>query len=74
MFFFLGLNIIGSFFISFGDIEDVPLDLRHQFTNIIKMAVYLFVEFVQSFNSKIETDYKLILLETKVYFLFINYI
>ncbi|CAI6344316.1 unnamed protein product [Macrosiphum euphorbiae] len=59
------LNIIASFFSSYGEIEDISLDLRHQFTNIIKMNIYLFVEFVHSFNTKIETDYKLLLLETK---------
>lgn len=59
------LNIIASFFSSYGEIEDMSLDLRHQFTNIIKMNIYLFVEFVHSFNTKIETDYKLLLLETK---------
>ncbi|XP_060833475.1 condensin complex subunit 1 [Rhopalosiphum padi] len=59
------LNIIASFFSSYGEIEDMSLDLRHQFTNIIKMNVYLFVEFVHSFNTKFETDYKLLLLETK---------
>lgn len=46
----------------------MPLDLRYQFTNIIKMNIYLFVEFVHSFNAKIETDYKLLLLETKVFY------
>lgn len=64
----LGLNIIGSFFSSYGDIEDIQADTRHQYTNIIKMSVYLFIEFVHSFNLKFETDYKLILLETKVFF------
>jgi len=44
----------------------MSLDLKQQFTNIIKMNVYLFVEFVHSFNTKFETDYKLLLLETKV--------
>lgn len=68
---FLGLNIIGSFFSSYGEIEDIPPDLRYQFTNIIKMTIYIFVEFVLSFNLKIETDYKLILLESKV-FLFLH--
>lgn len=63
---FLGLNIIGSFFLSYGDIKDIEGDLRHKYTNIIKMTVYLFIEFVHSFNLKIENDYKLILLETKV--------
>lgn len=67
--YFLGLNIIGSFLSSSGDIEDIALQTRHQLRNIIKMSVYLFVEFFLSFNHKIETDYKLILLETKV----INY-
>lgn len=59
------LNIIASFFSSYGEIEDMSLDLKQQFTNIIKMNVYLFVEFVHSFNTKFETDYKLLLLETK---------
>lgn len=63
---FLGLNIIGSFFISYGDIEDIDADLRYKYTNIIKMTVYIFIEFINSFNMKIETDYKLILLQTKV--------
>lgn len=67
------MNIIASFFASYGNIEDIPSDLRYQFTNIIKMSIYLFVEFVLSFNKKIETDYKILLLETKVstYFFFI---
>lgn len=68
---FLGLNIIGSFFSSYGEIEDIPPDLRYQFTNIIKMTMYIFVEFVLSFSLKIETDYKLIVLEAKV-FLFLH--
>lgn len=37
------------------------------------MTVYLFVEFVHSFNFKIETDYKLLLLETKVLYFFIEF-
>lgn len=64
---FLGLNIIGSFFNSYGDIEDIDADLRYKYINIIKMTVYIFIEFVNSFNLKIETDYKLILLQTKVF-------
>lgn len=44
--------------------------MRNDFKNIIKMTIYLFVEFVNSFNTKIDTDYKLILLETKVYFFY----
>ncbi|CAH1732771.1 unnamed protein product [Aphis gossypii] len=62
------LNIIASHFMSYGEIEDMPLDLKHQFKNIIKMNIYLFVEFVHSFNTKFEThykEYKLLLLETK---------
>lgn len=70
MILFLGLNIIASFFSSYGDVEDIPPDLRYQFTNIIKMTLYIFVEFVLSFNSKIETDYKLIVLESKVFLFF----
>lgn len=70
---FLGLNIIASFFSSYGDIEDIPSDVKLQYTNIIKMTVYLFVEFIQSFNTKIETDYKLILLETKVFYFYTLY-
>lgn len=67
--YFPGLNIVGSFFLSYGSIEDIQLDIRHQYTNIIKMNVYIFVEFVHSFNLKIETEYKLILLESKVFFI-----
>lgn len=33
------------------------------------MTFYIFVEFVLGFNGKIETDYKLILLQTKVLFI-----
>lgn len=68
MYYVLGLNIIASFFSSYGDIEDIQSDIKLQYTNIIKMTVYLFVEFVHSFNLKIDTDYKLILLETKVFY------
>lgn len=63
---FSGLNIVGSFFFNYENIDDLPSDTKQQYTNIIKMIVYLFVEFVNSFNAKIETDYKLLLLETKV--------
>lgn len=35
------------------------------------MSIYLFVEFVLSFNKKIETDYKILLLETKVLFAYL---
>lgn len=67
MFLLLDFNLIGSFFTSYGgDIEDIDIDLRHRFTNIIKMSIYLFVEFVNSFYSKIETDYKILVLEQKV--------
>lgn len=77
MFLLSDFNLIGSFFTSYGgDIEDIDVDIRHQFTNIIKMSIYLFAEFVNSFSSKIETDYKLLVLEQKVLILFllnINY-
>ncbi|XP_050420511.1 condensin complex subunit 1 [Adelges cooleyi] len=59
------LNIIASFLFNYGNIEDIQTDMKQQYVNIIKMTVYLFVEFVNSFNAKIETDYKLLLLETK---------
>ncbi|XP_050546197.1 condensin complex subunit 1 isoform X2 [Daktulosphaira vitifoliae] len=58
-------NIVGSFFFNYENIDDIPSDTKQQYTNVIKMTVYLFVEFVNSFNAKIETDYKLLLLETK---------
>jgi len=65
--------MIGSFFLSYGNIEDIHLDLRHKYINVIKMSIYVFVEFVISFNTKLEKDYKLILLETKVFiFVFIK--
>jgi len=35
------------------------------------MSIYLFAEFVESFNTKLVTDYKISLLETKVNIIFL---